>query len=243
MYIPRPYFTNVPNLGNLELDYIFMEDGYPLLFTCKSKDKLYICVCRTLSPKQKWVISETNVEILEKMVRKIIPIRSAFKLLNAHSWIITWSKETDHEYSDFPTSELNDQELPSYNVFLSDDDADDAIDYISNLKSQPSIIQTQYIQPVSLCELHPEYLPFETNITINAIRSTKVDDHCFDIYYVAFDEEKKIFPFVDDHPEFSVEKKFQFAKTVGNRFFEIINGAQRNSQSFHELCAGILHLR
>ena len=48
MYIPSPYFKGIPQMGNLEMDNIFLENGYPVLFTCRNKDKIYLCICRTL---------------------------------------------------------------------------------------------------------------------------------------------------------------------------------------------------
>ena len=43
MYIPSPYFKGIPQMGNLEMDNIFLENGYPVLFTCRNKDKIYLC--------------------------------------------------------------------------------------------------------------------------------------------------------------------------------------------------------
>ena len=70
MYIPNPYFKNVPQIGDMILDYVFVEDGYPILFTCISGDRLFLCLCRTLTPNQKWVISEINFSDLEKLIKK-----------------------------------------------------------------------------------------------------------------------------------------------------------------------------
>ena len=42
MYIPTPYFRNVPKMGDLTLDNIFLDDGYPVLFTCTNEEKIYL---------------------------------------------------------------------------------------------------------------------------------------------------------------------------------------------------------
>lgn len=136
MFIPTPYFANVPQLGDLALDYIFLEDGYPLLFTCKSGVKLYICICRTVIPKQKWVISEVDVTVLEKMVNREIPICDAFRLSNAQSCIIYWSRELGHEYEVFSTCELRSQDLPSSKMYLDEDDVEDAREYLATIKEE-----------------------------------------------------------------------------------------------------------
>lgn len=131
---PAPYFRNIPQLGNLTLDYIFVEDGYPILFTCRNGKKIYLCICRTVSPEQKWVISETSVEILGKMANREIPICEVFKSLCGRSCIARWSKDVPVEqYEVFPTSDLQWLDLPGENCYLCEDDAEDAVDYVEGL--------------------------------------------------------------------------------------------------------------
>ena len=135
MYIPNPYFANIPQLGNLSLDYIFVEDGYPILFTCKNGNKIYLCLCRSLNPVQKWVISEVSVNVLTQMANRSISISKAFKLLNMKSCIALWSKANPVEqYSVFSTADLNESDLPEDTLFLDEDDVDDALDYVRSLE-------------------------------------------------------------------------------------------------------------
>lgn len=137
MHIPNPYFANIPQLGNLSLDYIFVEDGYPILFTCKNENKIYLCLCRSLNPVQKWVVSEISVDILTQMVNRSIPICKAFKLLNMKSCIVLWSKANPVErYSVFSTADLNESDLPEDTLFLDEDDVDDALDYVKALERE-----------------------------------------------------------------------------------------------------------
>lgn len=137
MYVPNPYFANIPQLGNLALDYIFVEDGYPILFTCKNENKIYLCLCRSLSPEQKWVISETNIDILRKMTNREISICEAFKRFNTKSCIALWSKANPVErYSVFSTCELQKTDLPDDMLFLDEDDVEDALDYVKALERE-----------------------------------------------------------------------------------------------------------
>lgn len=151
MYIPKPYFPNIPQLGNLELDYIFIEDGYPILFTCKNGKSLYLCICRTLCPEQKWIISETNIEVLRKMVKREIPISTAFKMIEGKSVIATWSKSNPKEaYKIFPTTNLTVSELPRVSLYLNEDYADDGMEYIDSLVAEAHMqamleIETQIV--------------------------------------------------------------------------------------------------
>lgn len=137
MYIPKPYFPNIPQMGNLDLDYIFMEDGYPILFTCKNGKSIYLCICRTLCPEQKWIISETNIEILRMMAKREISIKTAFKMMTGKSAIATWSKANLREaYSVFSTTDLSDSDLPRDSLYLNEDYAEDALDYIDGLLAE-----------------------------------------------------------------------------------------------------------
>jgi hypothetical protein len=139
VYIPNPYFSNIPQLGNLELDYIFIDDGYPLLFTCRSGKSIYLCICRTLMPEQKWIISEVDIEVLRKMVKREIPICDAFMLHNTKSCVALWSKTNPIErYNVFPTADLQETDLPDNELFLDEGDADDAVDYVDGLATKMS---------------------------------------------------------------------------------------------------------
>lgn len=153
MHIPIPYFTNIPQSGSLTLDYIFVEDGYPILFTCKSTTKIYLCLCRTLVPEQKWIISETSIEILTKMANRTIPICDAFKLLNTKSCIALWSKVNPVErYSVFSTIDLQESDLPDNTLYLDEDDADDAIDYVKSLAREIALHAMLEIDSKLCCE-------------------------------------------------------------------------------------------
>lgn len=164
MYIPNPYFPNIPQLGNLILDYIFVEDGHPLLFVCKNNSKLYLCICRTTTPEQKWIMSEVNIGILLEMTKRKITIADAFRRANKISCIAKWSKANPNEqYNVFPTSELQDSDLPNSNLYLSEDDAEDAMDYVEGLILQET---NKLIAQLQSTELH-RIAPLKTQVIFN----------------------------------------------------------------------------
>lgn len=90
MYIPKPYFKNVPSMGDLQMDNIFLATDFPVLFTCRNNDRLFLCVCRTIIEEQKWVISEIKSETLNKMIKNQISIYDAFKS-GVASCIVSWN--------------------------------------------------------------------------------------------------------------------------------------------------------
>lgn len=122
MYIPNPYFKNVPEIGDLVLDYIFVENDCPILFTCKSTDSLYLCLCRTNIGVQQWVVSEISIHTLANMIHNRISIYDAFKKDNRKAYIVTWQKGYAKEgYKILRSSEIKDEDLPDEDVFLDDD--------------------------------------------------------------------------------------------------------------------------
>ncbi|MEE3438825.1 hypothetical protein [Ruminococcus sp.] len=148
MYIPNPYFENIPKMGNLIMDYIFLENDYPVLFTCKNQvnDNLYLCVCRTVIEKQKWIISEISIDTLEKFINDEITVHDAFKVDNKLSCIATWCKEKPkEEYNVIKSSTLLDKDLPNSDVFLEDDDPD-TLDYLEMVKNRNRIELNTSIQ-------------------------------------------------------------------------------------------------
>lgn len=138
MYIPNPYFKNIPQMGDLILDYIFLENGYPVLFTCKNKknNNLYLCVCRTVIGKQKWTISEISVKTLDDMINNRITIHDAFKTDKKYSCIAIWSKDSlAEDYTVIKSSKLLDFNLPDNDVYLDDDDQG-TVSYLQNVKNR-----------------------------------------------------------------------------------------------------------
>ena len=135
MYIPVPYFKNVPKMGDLEMDNVFLENDYPVLFTCKNKEKIYLCICRTVIEEQKWIVSEIDFEILQQLIENKISIYSAFKSNKGYCCIVRWKKSTQREeYTVIMSEFLSDEELPRPTVFLDDDG--ESIEYLEKVRNR-----------------------------------------------------------------------------------------------------------
>ncbi len=125
MYIPKPYFENIPKMGSLMLDCIFVENGYPILFTCSNDEKLYLCLCRTTYKEQKWIVSEINIDILEKLLKNEISIYYALKNDKGKACIVRWEKDIGYDSFRVDMAKfLDDTDLPDKDVFLDDDEGD-----------------------------------------------------------------------------------------------------------------------
>ena len=134
MYIPNPYFSNIPQMGDLILDYVFVEDGYPILFVCKADENYFLCICRTLRPEQKWVVSEILLDDLKKLIKGEIDIHDAFiSNKRGRSCIVKWSASIIKEqYQVIPTLSLDLNEIPSKGIFLDEDETGNYLEQLEN---------------------------------------------------------------------------------------------------------------
>lgn len=156
MYIPVPYFKGIPIMGDLEMDNIFLEIEYPILFTCRNKEKIFLCICRTVIEEQKWVISEITIEVLQKLIENKISIYDAFKEGTGYCCIAKWRKSTEREeYNVIERGRLSDNDLPKRTVFLDDDG--ESIEYLEKVKNRINQIACDKMNAHLECE-QEEYL-------------------------------------------------------------------------------------
>lgn len=123
MYIPIPYFKNVPDIGDLKIKEVFVENGYPILFTCSSDNNdLFLCLCREIYGEQKWVISQVNDSLLHEMETGKISVYNVFKNnKNQKSFYVFWKNEDgkNTRYKILKSScEIEDKDLPEKDFFL-----------------------------------------------------------------------------------------------------------------------------
>ena len=144
MYIPTPYFKSVPYFGDLTLDYIFVKDKSPLLFTCIANNNMYLCLCYDNRIEQKWAISPIDVEMLRKMVYDEIPICKAFKPENSLGCIVTWSPDDKREkYNMIPCEQFADGDLPDNDFYLEDEEAITYYNVVKNRLEQKEMVDSE----------------------------------------------------------------------------------------------------
>lgn len=73
-------FVVLPKYGQLFVDKILFQAGYPVLFTCAdSAHDLFICVCcQNNEQGVKWLVSRTNSAEIVKLLKNELTIREAF---------------------------------------------------------------------------------------------------------------------------------------------------------------------
>ncbi len=121
----KSYFTDIPNIGDLDLEKVLFEDICPIFFTLISKEqKRYIGVCCELYGEQRWLISPISDSNLIRMLKDEISMRDAFLTQNTEKCIIAhWSKENPTiRYDLVDTCNLPKDDLPLGECLESEDD-------------------------------------------------------------------------------------------------------------------------
>lgn len=121
MKIPEPYFADIPEIGNLVMDYIILDYDYPLLFVCREETgrKLYLCVCCDTYKEQRWLITPTSEQILQEMLENRRTIREAFEEAKGLCCVAIWSQEAPKEqYKMLSAKEFEQGDLPEKGEFL-----------------------------------------------------------------------------------------------------------------------------
>lgn len=120
----------VPKLGELQLDKVFFETYYPILFTClNEKKELFLCVCcRANREGKKWLVTKTKPHVITSMLQNEMTVREAMTRYsdvqvsiemkeNKDDAIITWHDEQDWNVE-------NSKSLPDAGEFLDAEDGE-----------------------------------------------------------------------------------------------------------------------
>lgn len=121
----KAYFVDIPNIGDLYLDRVIVEETYPIFFTLISeKERRYICTCCEIYKEQRWLIAPISDLDLVKMLKDEILMRGAFLTQNDEKCIIAhWSKENPTtRYDIVNTRDLPNGDLPLEEYLELDDD-------------------------------------------------------------------------------------------------------------------------
>ena len=123
MKIPEPYFSNVPEIGDLVYLYTFYELERPILFVCRDKkNKLYICSCCELYPQLTWVIANIKAETLISLIHNKCAIAEVFKK-GSPKYIIQWNAKSKNE-NDTKVESFEQSMLPDNDEFLDAEEAE-----------------------------------------------------------------------------------------------------------------------
>lgn len=112
-------FQDILNIGSLYFDKCFIEfGGEPILFSCTDINSTpYLCLCSDIRLNQKWVISKTDINTLESLIKQEIDILTALTK-NEKCVIIIQDIDGKEQKEYVNTHELNELDLPKMGVYL-----------------------------------------------------------------------------------------------------------------------------
>lgn len=117
------YFKAVPEFGDLNLDYVFFDEQYPILFTAvNKKNELFIVLNFETRGYQKWLISKTDYLNLMYMIYNQIPMVDVFKNDTHKKCIAVWdytNKAMSYEIVEF--ANIDPIDLPASDFYFEAD--------------------------------------------------------------------------------------------------------------------------
>jgi len=94
------YFREINEIGDLYLDFVFVEYEEPILFTCiDNKSNLYLCLCSEIRGEGRWIITPTEVCVIKDMIQNNITIYDALKATTSYKYILEWKNGYEKEIS------------------------------------------------------------------------------------------------------------------------------------------------
>lgn len=87
-------FRKIPAFENVVLDTILFESKYPVLFTCKNGNDIYLFICCFLNADTaKWIGTKTSYDMLIELLENKITIRNAFLGVTEEKIVIEYHGE------------------------------------------------------------------------------------------------------------------------------------------------------
>lgn len=176
------YFKDVIGYGDLYIDYIIIEDDYPLLFILKNKhNDRFICSCFEIIKQQSWVINKVTISDIKDLLTDKIDIRKAFLFDNDNKKIIVHKKNNKYIYKIVDKEYIiNNDIIPDEGDYLESDE-NEFNEYIINLKKDENNFELLYKN-----KLENDYLESDENKFIKYI--TNLDKYENIVFYVQYDE-------------------------------------------------------
>lgn len=111
-------FRKIPNFQKIILDTILFESKYPVLFTCKNGEDIYLFICCFVnSEKIEWIGTRTTYDNLIDLLKNKITIRDAFLSVTNDKIMITYDGN-EVEYELKKSSEIPDEILPTAGEYM-----------------------------------------------------------------------------------------------------------------------------
>lgn len=115
-------FRKIPNFTNLVLDTVLFESKYPVLFTCKNGNNVYLFICCLVNAdKIIWIGTRTTYDNLIDLLENKITIREAFLNVTNNKVIIEYNgNKVDYKIKKL--NEISNEFLPTEGEYMDAED-------------------------------------------------------------------------------------------------------------------------
>lgn len=126
-------FSNVPRFKNISLDKVLFESKYPVMFTCKNDNDIYLFICCLVNSNSiKWIGTKTNYDILIEMLENKVTIHNAFLSVTDEKIVIEYNSDKV-TYSILKSDDIQKDLLPTAGEYMDAED-DEYIQEITEFK-------------------------------------------------------------------------------------------------------------
>lgn len=111
-------FRKIPKFKDIVLDRILFESKYPVLFTCKNDNEVYLFICHCVNSERiDWIGTRTTYDNLINLLENKITIRSAFLNVTDDKLMIEYDGK-NVSYIQKKAEELPDAILPTMGEYM-----------------------------------------------------------------------------------------------------------------------------
>lgn len=111
-------FRKIIEFEKLTIDTVLFEGKYPILFTCKNGDDIYLFICCLVHAElMKWIGTQTDDNTLIELLENMVTIRDAFLGVTDEKIMIEYDGQTVN-YRKLKSEEIPKDLLPSDGEFM-----------------------------------------------------------------------------------------------------------------------------
>lgn len=120
MVIPNPYFKNVPDWGDLQMEQVIVDYVYPLLSVLKDgSGKRYLCMCFDTRGAQQWLITFISNSVLIDLLNNKVTLAAPFEDSRTRKLRVVMDYHTRAEDFQFlNAAQISKEELPEAEEYL-----------------------------------------------------------------------------------------------------------------------------
>lgn len=110
--------NKIPDFNNIILDTVLFESKYPVMFTCKNGNDIYLFICYQVNAEKiAWIATKTTYENLIDLLENKITIRDAFLDITEDKIMISYNGQKV-DYKTVKKGDIPDDFLPAAGEYM-----------------------------------------------------------------------------------------------------------------------------